>query len=232
MPSTSMLARTVTLEFESTTGASLTDRIASTLRAHGGVVVGRSVRREGASSIGELEVRVPDARLDAALGALRGVAPPTREEQVAEDLTNEFIDSEARLRTGTLLETRLLALAERGGTVKDLGEVEAQLARVRTANEALVVRQRVLENRVRFATVHVRVTAPFLAARRLESTLRWRVEHALSEGSDNAKSVLATLVYVGVTTAPLHVPVLMALGVWVAVRRRRRRQIARTTAAA
>src|SRR5256884_9204276 len=79
-----------------------------------------------------LEVKVPANRFDEGLS---GLAPIGKLESVnvsAEDVGEEFTDATARMANARRLETRLIELiATRTGKLKDVLDVEQELARVR-----------------------------------------------------------------------------------------------------
>jgi len=76
------------------------------------------------------------------------------------DVTEEYIDLEARLRNLRRQEERLLEILDRAESVKDVLEVERELGRVRGEIERLEGRLRYLSNRVEFATITVELLEP------------------------------------------------------------------------
>lgn len=107
-----------------------------------------------------LELKIPAFRLDDVLSGLSGLGRVRNLSESARDVTEEFYDVEARVRTLQHEEERLLALLQRAGTVKDLLEVERELARVRGEAEAMQGRLRVLSHQVDLSTLTVTLRAP------------------------------------------------------------------------
>jgi Domain of unknown function (DUF4349) len=105
-----------------------------------------------------LEVKVPSARFDDALG---GVAPLGKVEQsntTAEDVGEEFVDVSARVANAKRLEGRIVnLLATRAGKLEDVLAVERELARVREEIERYEGRLRFLRSRVALSTLSVTV---------------------------------------------------------------------------
>jgi hypothetical protein len=109
-----------------------------------------------------IQVRIPSARFDDAVG---GLAPLGRIESVnvtAEDVGEEYVDVSARVANARRLEERLIALlATRTGKLQDVLEVERELARVREEIERYEGRMRFLRSRTAVSslaiTVHERV---------------------------------------------------------------------------
>jgi hypothetical protein len=72
------------------------------------------------------------------------------------DITAEFMDVEARLRTQKELENRYRELLARGNSVTELLEVERALANVRAEIESMESRMKYMSNRVALSTVNLR----------------------------------------------------------------------------
>jgi hypothetical protein len=108
-----------------------------------------------------LEIRLPSARFD---DAVSGLTPLGKVESVnvqAEDVGEEFVDVQARVGNAHRLEERLIALlATRTGRLRDVLEVEHELARVREEIERYEGRLRYLRTRTSISTLTVNVHEP------------------------------------------------------------------------
>src|SRR5213596_3302864 len=108
-----------------------------------------------------LEVKIPAARLDEALG---GLAPIGKLESVnvsAEDVGEEFTDATVRMANARRLENRLIELiAKRTGKLKDVLDVEQELARVREEIERYEGRLRYLRAHAALSTLTICVHEP------------------------------------------------------------------------
>jgi hypothetical protein len=111
----------------------------------------------------------------------------------AEDLTLAISDSDAKLNALKTLRTRLTALLEtQGSTVKDLMEVERELARVQGQIEAGTARLRVLRTRVSMSEVILSYETKSVPASR--SAFR-PVVQALTDFVGTVSEGLAGLIY-------------------------------------
>ena len=72
-----------------------------------------------------------------------------------QDVTEEFIDVEARLKTKKELEARYLELLKQAKTVADIVSIEGQIANVRAEIESMEGRLKYLNNQVSFSTLSV-----------------------------------------------------------------------------
>ncbi|PYP28456.1 MAG: hypothetical protein DMD51_00395 [Gemmatimonadetes bacterium] len=108
-----------------------------------------------------LEVKVPANRFDEGLS---GLAPIGKLESVnvsAEDVGEEFTDATARMANARRLETRLIELiATRTGKLKDVLDVEQELARVREEIERYEGRLRYLQAHAALSTLTICVHEP------------------------------------------------------------------------
>jgi len=106
-----------------------------------------------------LELRIPSARFDDAMGGLAPVGQVQQSSVTAEDVGEEFTDVSARVKNAQRLETRLVdLLATRTGKLEDVLAVERELARVREEIERYEGRLRFLGARVETSTISVTVS--------------------------------------------------------------------------
>jgi hypothetical protein len=142
-------------------------KIASIAESAGGfVVTSESKERQTAEgTVHELEVnlviRVPAAQFGPALDQIRSVANRVVQEKITgQDVTEEFIDLEAHLKTQKALESQFLEIMKQAHKVEDALEVQRQIAEVRLEIEKLEGRKRFLENRASLSTITVSLQTP------------------------------------------------------------------------
>ena len=109
----------------------------------------------------EVELRIPSARFDEAVG---GLSPIGRVETVnvsAEDVGEEYTDVSARVANARRLESRLLDLLEsRSGRLEEILNVEREVARVREEIERYEGRLRYLRTRASVSVLTVTLHEP------------------------------------------------------------------------
>lgn len=137
-------------------------KIGSIAESMGGfVVTSESKQRQTAEgATHELEVnlviRVPAAQFGPALDQIRSTANRVVQEKITgQDVTEEFIDLEAHLKTQKALESQFLDIMKQAHKVEDALEVQRQIAGVRSEIEKLEGRKRFLENRASLSTITV-----------------------------------------------------------------------------
>lgn len=101
-------------------------------------------------------VRIPVVQYEEFFLGLEKLGIPEHRTQTAQDVTEEFFDLEARIANKQKLEQRILQLVEdRDGKIKDVIDVERELARVREEIERMEGRLRYLANRAALTTVTI-----------------------------------------------------------------------------
>lgn len=123
----------------------------------GGIVLSSTSSIEADDDGGQtatLTVQVPSDRFDQFLNQLRAnplVVDVEREHVQSQDVTEEYLDLDARLRNLRATEQRYLALLERAQTIDEILRVEQELARVRYEIEQVTGRKQYLERHVAYA---------------------------------------------------------------------------------
>jgi type II secretory pathway pseudopilin PulG len=113
-------------------------------------------RVEGEELTGRWKVRVPVNHFDSFVEQLARLGVAETRRQTAQDVTEEFVDLEAQIANKKKLEERIVALLkDTSGKIKDVIEVERELARVRGEVEQMEGRLRYLTNRTDFTTVAI-----------------------------------------------------------------------------
>ena len=108
----------------------------------------------------DLVVRVPQGEFFDTLESIKGLGKVWVENAGSEDVTEQFIDLEARLRSALREEQSLLSLLERADTVSNILTIERELARVRSDIERLQGQINYLSRRVDLATISVALFPP------------------------------------------------------------------------
>jgi hypothetical protein len=98
---------------------------------------------------------VPSDRFGSALGALRDLGKVTHEQISGKDVTDEFIDLEARLRNYRAQERVLLDLMSQSRTVADTIRVQNELTGIQLQVERIKGRLRYLDDQASFSTIFV-----------------------------------------------------------------------------
>lgn len=224
------IIRNAQLSIELDKPAEAARRIATIAESRGGFVVTSESRQQGGSDrikpfeVVTVELRVPAAQFDAVVAEIRGVGGQvTDEKTTGQDVTEEFIDLEARIRTKKALESQFLEIMKTASRVSDALEVQRELANVRTEIERLEGRRRFLENQTSLSTIKatLRPPAPLVST----SSFFHSVKSAFGDGIDAAATIILVLVRVVIVLIPIFLFVFLPIALLIrfALRRFRRR---------
>jgi hypothetical protein len=122
---------------------------------NGYVAESSQTRRPDGSWSAILTLRVPSENYHKALSRLQQLGQVDDLREQVQDVTEEFVDLEARLRNLKRSEQHLLELLKRTGKVGELLQVERELSLRRLEIERLEGRLRYLSHQVDFSTIRV-----------------------------------------------------------------------------
>jgi Domain of unknown function (DUF4349) len=201
-------------------------RAMDVVEAAGGFVAGTDAQTDATGTYrATLTAYVPTDRLARVLADLDTLGRMTRRQVSGHDVSEEFVDLEARVRNLERHEGQLLAFMGRAQKVSDLLSLENELARVRGEIERLTGRIRFLKARTEMATIQIGLVRAPLAAPDDGVARVWeQIRVAFRDGWSMAFRVLATVAVAAAQSSPLLVPLGAA---WALYRRwARRRAIA------
>lgn len=118
---------------------------------------------EKGSRSGSLTVRLPAGGFDSFLSAVAGIGNVAYRRVYSDDVTEEYIDLEARLPNLENQEKRLRELQATAKTVEDVLRVESELIRVRNEIDSLRGRLNYLKDRVAYSTIAIQLRETVLA---------------------------------------------------------------------
>jgi hypothetical protein len=205
----------LSVEVKKGTFGSAYDQASRVAATYGGFVESSSTAQGDKSRSGTLLIRVPNANFDQAMSALRGLGTPDSESTSGQDVSGQFVDLEARLRTWEAQETVFLRLMHKAHSVSATLQIQRQLQDVQMQIEQIKGELHQLQDQTRMATINVTVHEPGISIPRpqpVEDT-RPNLGEAWSKAVDGLLGVLYTTV-VGLGYL-LPVAALVALGVFV-----------------
>jgi len=136
------------------------DQVRATAESLGGFVGQLSSSGGPERQQSTMTVRVPQLEFFAALERIKSLGTVRSENVGSEDVTEQFIDLEARLRSAQREEESLLSLLERAENVSEILTIERELSRVRSDLERYQGQLNFLERRVDLATITVSLFPP------------------------------------------------------------------------
>lgn len=124
-----------------------------------GYLVDSSQSRVGNEITSRISYRIPRDSFDGFLDYLKQVAKEIPSQNISgQDVTEEYVDLESRLKAKKTVEKRLLALMKEAKSTKDLLQVSEQLAQVQEQIEQMKGRKNYLDHRTLYSTVTIQAT--------------------------------------------------------------------------
>ncbi len=219
------LIKNATLIIETDDARAATDRVVAAMQQVQGYV---SDLHETVNALGNrtvtMQVRIPSTAFDQSLMQVEALGKVLNKQVNTQDVTEEYVDIDARSRNLKSMETRLLDHLTRAGALEEVLRVEQELTRVREQIERLDGRLRFLSDRVGFSTIGLTLqeapkAEPIMPAETF-STGKTTSE-ALRSLIEFAQGLWVIAIWVGVWS-PVWLP--LALAAAVVIRRQRRQR--------
>jgi hypothetical protein len=159
---------------------------------------------------GSITIRVASDKFDAMIADLSKTGKVMNQNISGKDVTEEYMDADARLKTQRELESRLLKLLEeKTARLTDVVEVEQKLANVRENIEKTEGRMRYLKDQASFSTLTVSVYEPSLLNTSTGGGFFYELGQAVKKGLSGFTSVLAGIITVFIALLPLLIIVFL-----------------------
>jgi hypothetical protein len=180
--------------------------------ANTGMEVGRNRLRQAV-----IEVKIPADRFEELLSGLKPLGKLESVNVNAQDVGEEYVDVTARIENAKRLERRLIdLLATRTGKLKDVLDVEQELARVREEIERY-------EGRVRYLQAHTAISTLTVTVHEPVPVVGDAGESVMGEAFRRSWRNFVLLIAVFVQSLGVLIPLgVLAFVVWFVVKRSRR----------
>jgi archaellum component FlaC len=176
-----------------------------------------------------LELKVPQENLDKTLEALGKLGNVINTQVKSADVSNQLVDTEARLKNLRQQETMTQKIMDRSGGIKDVLAVSKELAQVREQIERLDAQVKQLKGQVAFSTITLSLEeATASQPNNRSDDLGLQVQDTWNRSTRSASGLIRGLFLFGVGVIPF-VPFLLLLGggLYVVRRRVRSRRVPR-----
>ncbi len=188
------LIKNGTLEFETKDLQKTTEVIKQAAEVAGGYVANEHSTTNNHQAWNSVTVRIPSSGFDNFIATVsRSVEKFDKREIKSQDVTEEFVDLQARIAAKKKLEQRYLEILKTADTVKDILEVEAEAGKIREEIERAEGRLRFLENQTSMSTVNIGFYKTIEAVSVAESTFISSIKDGLNNGVRIIEAVIIGL---------------------------------------
>jgi hypothetical protein len=194
---------TVTLEV---TDLSVLVKARTAIVGLGGYVSGSQQSSGGDRKVASVTYRIPAARWDQALDALKGLATKLVSEQTqAVEVTGQVLDLGARIENLRSSERALQEIMSRATRIADVLEVQARLSQVRGEIEQLATQKAHLEEQAAYGTLTVTWDVPVAPVQEVSSgwDVKAEVERAVSQLVGLGQGLATIVIWFSIVLLPI-----------------------------
>lgn len=182
--------------------------------SRGGYLVQSNLSKPEEAASGSISIRVPSDELDDTLAAFRAIGLRVVHESVqGRDVTDQYVDLEARLETLETTKTKFLSILDNAVEISDILQVQRELVSLQSQIDRVVGQQKLLSQSAQLTKVVVYLSTDELALPYAPDT-PWRpsviVKLAIRSLVTNVRSLGSLLIWVGVY-AVVWVPILVII---------------------
>lgn len=194
--------------------------IESAAEGFNGFVLSSSSYKSGEGKSGSITVKVPPKQLDAFRERVVKIGTVISENLDGQDVSEDYYDTKTRIANAKALESRLLNLMSRAGNVKDLLQVERELARVREKIERLQGKIKYYDARVDLATVNIALFEPTSAVPHKRG-LWWIIKTGIMQGVQLFVLSVSLLIIIIIAVLPWAIAYFLFAAIWRRIKRKR-----------
>lgn len=156
--SNQMVIYTANLTAEVTDYKKARNDLDSLIQKYQGYIVHSSEYENERERGGNITVRIPEGGFKSFLSEIEVIAHRVNNQSLqGQDVTEEYVDLESRLKAKKAVESRLLDFMNQAENVEDLLKISQDLGRVQEEIEQIEGRMRYLRDHTSFSTVHIQL---------------------------------------------------------------------------
>ncbi|MGX7667910.1 DUF4349 domain-containing protein [Flavobacterium pedocola] len=190
----SKIIKTGTLRFETSDLTESFNTVQKAISQYKGSIQNDDSGKDYNSSYRNITVRIPSASFDAFIADIsQGVKHFDRKEISAQDVTEEYVDAEARIKAKRILEKRYFELLNKANKVSEMLEIERELSKIREEIEAKEGRLKYLQHQVSMSTVNLEMYTNNASESGATVSYFGKMWNALKDGFNNIATFFLSL---------------------------------------
>ncbi|CAM3757822.1 Lipoprotein [Mesobacillus thioparans] len=185
-------------------------------RYNGYIVQSDSNRYDDNQQSGTMTFRIPQEHFHAFLNDAEGLSVKVNNRRVSgQDVTEEYVDLESRLKSKKAVEARLLEFMKEAQKTDDLLKISSDLAQVQEDIDQIAGRKKFLENQTAYSTVTIILQENLVAVPKIDNENLNTWQKIKKQFADNINILLAAGSGIIVFFAG-NLPILLIVGIIVA----------------
>ena len=150
------IIKTGNLRFESSNLESSFQTVQKAVAKHKAIIQNDNSGKDDYSVYRNFTIRIPNQDFDAFISEIsQGVSHFDKKEISQQDVTEEYVDVEARMNAKKKLEARYIQLLTKANKVSEMLEIEKQLAEIREEIEAKEGQLKYMQSKVSMSTINI-----------------------------------------------------------------------------
>jgi len=162
---------------------------------------------------GNLTIRIPSNKLDEFMTSIYDHSNVTYYTSNVEDVTLNYVDTEARISALRTEQQRLEEFMEKAESIEDIITIEDRLSQVRYELQSYESQKRTYDNKIDYSTVNLNISEVTTYTPPVKATISARIKAGLS---DNMLDLIETMgdIVVGIcTVVPIIIIALLPIGI-------------------
>ncbi len=147
-------------------------------------------------------LRIPRGKVGQFIDQLGDIGNIRDSSEDAQEITAQYFDNEAHLKSLQIQEERLLALLEKSGELSDIIEIERELADVRYQIEGLTGTLRKWDDLINYATINIDVQEVTEITAETPEDFLGQIKEGFTNSLNSLYKVCKTLIYILIVAIP------------------------------
>jgi hypothetical protein len=184
-----------------------------------GYVVSSETSKAGLAPYATVIIRVPATIFDEGVGDIKALGDVQSELINGQDITEEYVDLEARLKNLRATESQYLEIMKKAYKIEDILQVQNYLSNVRAEIESMMGRMKYLKDSADMSTITVNLSTDPEALPVVDDTDKWKPWNAVKESARGLLGLAKSLSYVVIWFA-VYIPLWIAIALvgWIGYR--------------
>lgn len=208
------IIKTADLSFQTTDLSTSYENLHADIKKYKAIIQNDESGKNDESVYRNLTIRIPSQHFDSFIADIsKGVQHFDRKEISQQDVTEEYVDTESRMKSKKKLEERYLQLLSKASKVSEMLEIEKKLAEIREEIEAKEGQLKYMQNRVSMSTVNIQMYTYNASESGATVSYGGKIWNSIKEGFNGLSNFMLSIISIW----PF---ILIFVGVFIFIKRR------------